>query len=515
MTGIHTLEPEAPLLLNPYQDWDPWAGGFGAAQQGMNVAYDLDYQALRQLRAQGLSDEQAANVLQHRGARQSRSGISLWDPTRLQQRPAYPGQTPWSFETGYGLTAEEALQAQGFERRQVQKRNAELGARRTRDITALEAGPIGFGPGAMTGVTPRFTPQISGRPVGLEDGLGYDPLVLSGASANAAKINSTLSSPSSQPMQQGTGGATLDPLQVGMAAADLATSVLPSAGSGGVEELVQQKAQARGLGSIDDIIALEAGPGSFGPGAMTGVTPRVPSTPEPNVSGGGPGTSTAKGHGNVKQQMAKRGLLETADAALGSLDLGLGGMAQKGMQRAGAAARAGGMKNLGNALFRAGGAARVLAPAAAVGGAVLPAVFGAMDGYEQAGAGGALIQGGSGAAGALAGGAIGTAILPGVGTVIGAGIGSMLGSGAGSGLTGLAQGAVEKAQQGDTGLMGSIGRALDPLIDTPFEAEQKAVLQQMNSPAMKAIQEQERTRQAQARAQQSQQLLMQSYMQVI
>ena len=99
--------------------------------------------------------------------------------------------------------------------------------------------------------------------------------------------------------------------------------------------------------------------------------------------------------------------------------------------------------------------------------------------------------------------------------MIGAGIGSMIGSGVGSGLTGLAQGAVEKAQQGDTGFMGSIGRAMDPLIESPFETEQKAVLQQMHSPAMKAIQEQERFRQAQARAQQAQQLLMQSYLQVI
>ena len=410
-----------------------------------------------------------------------------WDPTRLLQWPAYQGQTQYSFGRPVGL--EDGL---GYD-------------------------PLVFsGASAITGVTPQFTPQISGRPVGVEDGLGYDPLVFSGAGANAAKINSTLSSPSSQPMQQGTGGATLDPLQAGMFAADLATAVLPSAGSGGVEQLVQQKAQARGLvGSIDDIISLEAGPGSFGPGAMSfGVMQRVPSTPEPNVSGGGPGTSTAKGGGNIKRQRAKRGLGEMADAALGSVDLGLGRMTQKGLQRAGAYARVGGMKDLGKGLFRAGGAARVLAPAAAVGTAVLPAVFGAMDGYEQAGAGGALIQGGSGAAGAVIGGAIGS-IVPGFGTVIGAGIGSMIGSGVGSGLTGLAQGAVEKAQQGDTGFMGSIGRAMDPLIDPPFEVEQKAVLQQMHSPAMKAIQEQERFRQAQARAQQAQQLLMQSYMQVI
>jgi hypothetical protein len=74
---------------------------------------------------------------------------------------------------------------------------------------------------------------------------------------------------------------------------------------------------------------------------------------------------------------------------------------------------------------------------------------------------------------------------------------------------------VEKAQAGDTGLMGNIGRALDPFVDTAFEKEQKAVLQQMNSSAMQLIQEQQRTREAQARASQARQVLMQSYMQVI
>ena len=500
--------------MNPYQDWDPWAGGFDPAQQGMNVSFDLTEQAYRTLRSQGLSEEQAAAVLQHRNTRQSRTGLSLWDPTRLQQRPAYSGPAPWNFKVGNGLTAEEAIQAKATERRQVQKRNAELNVRRMGEATALETGPGFLGAGAMAGVTPQLPPALAaGRPIGVDDGLGFDPLALATAGANPLKIDSTLSSPSSQPMQRGSGGASLDPLQASLAAVDMASSVLPLTGGQSTvppaPSLVPQPVVAR-VGLTRD--AIEEAIGRRAPSPVN-IAPDV--APVPNVSGGGPGTSTAKGEATVARQAAKRGGLGLVDDALGAPDLGIGGMAQRGLQRAGAAARSGGMKNLGNALYRTGSAARVLAPAAAFGGAVLPAVFGAMDGYGQAGTGGALIQGGTGAAGALAGGAIGTAILPGIGTVIGAGIGSMLGSGAGSGLTGLAQGAVEKAQMGDTGFMGGIGRALDPLIETDFEKEQKAVLQQMNSPAMRAIQEQQRTRDAQARADQAQQVLMQSYMQVI
>jgi hypothetical protein len=431
----------------------------------------------------------------------------------LQARPIYPGPTPWSFDSGGGLDAETLRRARMTEELLTQARHDALAARQQRDILALEAGPasLQFTLG-QSQRTPVTAPVITGAAVGVESGLGYDPLVLAGgtAGANAVKIDTTLGGGQQQLMQQGSGGPSLDPLQAGMAAADLASTAFSGAGSrqlpltSPAPLFAPQPVVAR-AGLSRDAIA-EA----LGQRAATSAAP------EPvNVSGGGPGTSTAKGEATIARQAAKRagftGLLESVDDAFGRPDLGIGGMAERGLQRAGAMARGAGMKNLGGALFRAGGAARVLAPAAAVGGAVLPAVMGAVEGYGQAGAGGAVIQGGAGAAGALAGGAIGTAILPGVGTVIGAGIGSMLGSGAGGGLTGLAQGAVEKAQQGDTSFMGGIGRALDPLIDTPFEKEQKAVLQQMNSPAMQAIRQQERARQEQVRADQMEALLMQSY----
>ena len=489
----------------------------------MNVSFDLTEQAYRTLRSQGLSEEQAAAVLQHRNTRQSRTGLNLWDPTRLQQRPAYSGPAPWNFKVGNGLTAEEAIQAKATERRQVQKRNAELNVRRMGEATALETGPGFLGAGAMAGVTPQLPPALAaGRPIGVDDGLGFDPLALATAGANPLKIDSTLSSPSSQPMQRGSGGASLDPLQASLAAVDMASSVLPLTGgqstvppapslvpqpvaaSDAIEEAVGRRVLPPNPGSIN----LDAGPTSqYG---RVDAGPDISLTETPNVSGGGPGTHSGKNAANIRRQVAKRG----GNELLGSLDSFL-------TNPAGATGKAaeGGLRNMSAALHRRGmpglaGMAKNLAPvarwgvpaAAIAGTTILPAAFGAMEGNETAGTAGAVLQGGS----ALAGAAIGQALIPipGVGAVVGSMAGNAIGSGLASGAANL----VEKAQGGDTGFMGSIGRALDPFVDTAFEKEQKAVLQQMNSPAMQAIRQQERTRQEIARADQAQALLMQAYL---
>ena len=228
-----------------------------------------------------------------------------------------------------------------------------------------------------------------------------------------------------------------------------------------------------------------------------------------NPAGRAPGSGNPRGG---RAQRTRPGAGQTMDAILSAPDLGLGYGADKMMRRAGAAARNAGMNNVGRALFRAGGAARVLAPAAALASPLIPAAMGAVEGYADAGAGGAVIQGGSGLAGAAAGAAIGSFILPGIGTVIGGGLGAMLGGEAGKGITGLAKGAVDAAQGGDTGLMGQIGRTLDPVIDSEYERQQRQVMRDMNSPAMKAIELQQQRREAQARADRAQALLMQSYL---
>jgi hypothetical protein len=200
--------------------------------------------------------------------------------------------------------------------------------------------------------------------------------------------------------------------------------------------------------------------------------------------------------------------LGTVDDFVARPGQSIGIAAEGGVRNVAAMAQKAGMPGTAGMLKGLAPAARWAAPvglfAATTG---LPAAMGAMEGNEKAGIGGGVLQGG----GALAGAAIGQALIP--IPVVGAGIGAMVGSAVGGGLTSGAQALAEKGQQGDTGFMGNIGRALDPFIDTTYEREQKAVMQQMNSPAMRAIAQQEETRRLQAANQQREQVLMQAAMQ--
>ena len=189
-----------------------------------------------------------------------------------------------------------------------------------------------------------------------------------------------------------------------------------------------------------------------------------------------------------------------------SPDLGTGKLIDQGTRSLTGAMPAGAGRNI------VSGAGRLLgigARALPFVGAALPVVTSAMEGNEAAGAGGAIIQSGSALAGAGIGAAIGS-VVPGLGTVIGAGIGGMIGGSVGSGLTGAAVGAVNRAQGGDTGLSGSIGAALDPLIDTQTEKDSMATVQQMNSPAMEAIRQEEALRKEKERTQLTHNLVMQT-----
>jgi hypothetical protein len=474
-------------LLASFQDWDPWVGGFGSAQQGQNVAHDLAQQAYRTLRSQGLSEDQAAAVLQHRAGRPSRSGLELWDPTRLQQRPQWSGPPVYSMDTGFGLDADTLQRARKTEQLLVDARSSALQRRQQQ----LRPGPH---------IQPGFAETYGGidlpsapRPpmandIGVDHGLGFD--------VNALAQRQDATPP---PQRQGSGGMTTagDLASIG---ADLALQTLP---------LTRPQQAAAAQATPPPPTPQRLAPPHVQPGfAETGGAIDIP-----NVSGGGPGTSTAKGTANVAKQVARRaapnGFLQGVDSFITHPAQSIGVASQQGLRDIAAALHRRGMPSVAGMAKNLAPVARWAAPAAAFGAAVgLPVITGAMEGNETAGAGGAAIQGGATALGA----AVGSLIpLPVVGTAIGAMAGNWLGSGLAQG----AAGAVEKAQQGDTGLIGNIGRALDPFVDTAFEKEQKAALQQMNSPAMQMIQEQERTRQAEARAQQAQQVLMQSYLRVI
>ena len=418
----------------------------------------------------------------------------------LYPRPIYPGPTPWNFQVGNGLDIESTRRARMTEDLLVSARHDALARRRQREIAGLEAGPLSFGPGMHAGVTPQLPPQLLGRAVGVDDGMGYDAMALSGG--NAAKINGALAGAQQQLMQPTSGGMGLNPVQAGMAAADMggtAMSLMPQpvvARSGFARTATAVPAAAAGSINLDAPMPARV---SAGPAL---------SLETPNVSGGGPGTSTAQGNAAIARKLSGgKGMLSSLDDFISAPGHSIGRAAEGGVRNAAAMAHKAGMPGTAGMLKGLAPAARWAAPVAGFAATTgLPAVMGAIEGGQKAGTGGAVLQGG----GALAGALIGQALIP--VPFLGAGIGSMIGGAIGSGLTGGAQALAEQGQMGNTGLLGDLGRAVDPFIDTSFEREQKAVQQQLNSPAMQAIRQQETARQEQARADQMRAVLMQSYL---
>lgn len=135
--------------------------------------------------------------------------------------------------------------------------------------------------------------------------------------------------------------------------------------------------------------------------------------------------------------------------------------------------------NSAGALRNTAGIARVLPRVIGYG---VPALMAAGSGYEQGGVGGAGIN--------LIGAALGAPFGP---------LGAIAGSFAGDLVTRGAVGAVNSAQGGEGGLIGAIGNALDPIIQTPYEREQQRVMQELNSPAMRQLKAEEDRRKAEAR----------------
>jgi hypothetical protein len=216
-------------------------------------------------------------------------------------------------------------------------------------------------------------------------------------------------------------------------------------------------------------------------------------------------TST-KGAADIAEKAASRGILQHVDDYMSAPSHAIGRAGEGGLNQAADFLKSKSMPNSAGLASRLAPVARWGAPLAAAGLTVgLPAVMSAMSGNEKAGIGGAVIEGGA----ALAGAAIGGTIVPFIGAPVGAMIGGMVGGGLASG----AAAAVEKAQQGDTGFMGTIGRVMDPFVDTAFEKEQAATLQQMNSPAMQQIKAQEAARRYQAQADQNRAMINQLYAQ--
>ena len=191
-------------------------------------------------------------------------------------------------------------------------------------------------------------------------------------------------------------------------------------------------------------------------------------------------------------------------------DLGTGHLARNGAAalaktlRPGAPVAARAVAGMGR---MAGVALPVLGTAALAAGPVMAA----MEGNETAGGGGALVQGGSAAAGAIAGGILGLAtggIASPLLATIGAGIGGAAGGGIGKAVLPGLQDAVDSYEGGSGNPIGQIGKMLG--VKGQMAAEADAIARMENSPAMKAIKAQEKLRESKERNKMMETLYMQA-----
>lgn len=170
-----------------------------------------------------------------------------------------------------------------------------------------------------------------------------------------------------------------------------------------------------------------------------------------------------------------------------------------------------GAKPLGQSLggtLRLAGRGLAVAPWVAL--AAGPAMS-AMGGYQDAGTGGAVLQGGGSGVGTLAGAVLGGIVGGGpVGAMVGGTLGGMLGGAAGGGLTSLGRAAIDAKASGDTGIMGGLGAAAEAIgLESEQRAAEREFQKMQNSPQMRALREQ----QALQRAQREKDLATQMYYQ--
>lgn len=208
--------------------------------------------------------------------------------------------------------------------------------------------------------------------------------------------------------------------------------------------------------------------------------------------------------GAPEQEIDGAQLGETLDRILSAPDFGLGGLSAAGLREAARGLRE---KNLGTQaarLERLAALSQIALPAAATAASIgIPVALAAGSGNETAGGGGALLQGSGALMGSLVGARMGTP---------GRLIGGFLGGGVTGALVGGGRSAVDAANAGDTGLVGSIGNALDPLLDSQREVDERQLRAQLNSPIVKQMKEDERQQRHQQMMDEMQMALMQSYL---
>lgn len=207
--------------------------------------------------------------------------------------------------------------------------------------------------------------------------------------------------------------------------------------------------------------------------------------------------------GQANREAANPQFLKVVDQLASMPDFGAGAIINDWAKRAAEEARRGGADNLAGQLDRAGGAAGFLLPAAAGLASVgVPLALAASGGNEQAGGGGAAINAAGAGLGMLAGSGMGP---------IGRVVGGLAGGALGGGVTGIAQGLVTAKQTGDTGIAGQLGSALDPMIMSEREMQERQLMAEINSPAVQALQERSRQERHNRNMEMLQAALIQSY----
>jgi hypothetical protein len=168
-----------------------------------------------------------------------------------------------------------------------------------------------------------------------------------------------------------------------------------------------------------------------------------------------------------------------------------------------------GVLRSGNRVIGAARALKAGAPALGVGGAALLA---AGQGVGEAGAFGGVTQavgtGGGAWAGMAGGAALGTALGGPVGALIGGALGGIGGAMGGSALaSGLNRAAVDSIETG--GALSFLDRVTTTPIERAFNAQQRQIQMQMNSPAAQMLRNEQSRREAEARTEMYRQLALQ------
>ena len=253
--------------------------------------------------------------------------------------------------------------------------------------------------------------------------------------------------------------APVPPREVQMAPSDALPTVRSNAGD---ITLGLERSNPAGMTAIEASQQMTVDPGSM-PMQTNGGNSRV-------GGGGSKGLSAAAKEKSRRARKAKQAAARAADKSGWSFfNQPLPDIPKELERRAFHAARRT-ESAVGRRAILAGGkyGARALRWAPGIG-AVAGTGLSLAQGYEEAGVGGAAVQGGADLAGTAIGAGLGTLVAPGIGTAIGATIGGMVGSGVGSGLNAGTADIVAKSKIGAAGPMQWYGQMMDPLIDTPLE----------------------------------------------